>query len=88
MAGMNSKNLEVASIFLLITKPMFPMLGADEQRGKGGRSLFLFWFNANIPRPDKGHIDRQSELWGLNVPHPQSIAGLQFLTASSCLFIE
>lgn len=28
------------------------------------------------------------ELWGLNVPHPQGTAGLQFLTASSCLFIE
>lgn len=65
MAGMNSKNLEVASIFLLITKPIFPMMGVDDQEGKRGSSLFLsmqILFNANIPRPDKGHTDGQSEL--------------------------
>lgn len=88
MAQMNSKNLEVAPIFLLITKPTFPMMRADEQGGKGGSSLFLSWCNANIPRPDKGHTDGQSELWGPNVPYSQSVAGLQILTASSCLFIQ
>lgn len=31
---MNSKNLQVPSIFLLITRPTIPMLGADEQGGR------------------------------------------------------